>query len=389
MGSNFDRVAAYWARPSTHSQDWTSQSDVPGAFDRAGVETTTSRSPVYCLTSTVISRSMWSGVKEIGTHNENLVSAGEGEACTFVIADEVKASCGNMLVAPASRPLLTDQFALHVIWSDANPTLLWRSCILRAKTDSASATVTALKQQMDVNTFMREAAKLLQMNKVGFCNISTRVPIAFDSYKDKLATGNLVFVDRVTSATVGAPLIDFPLRRRQRPLAGDGREQRCARNDAEPAPCCPVVHRTFRPRQGDRKCTRSAPARRRQIHASGRQRQLRPRLQSGVGFTDADRVEETRRVAEVCQAHGRAGPINLQFFMSPFRGKRRIRELLQKGEFIEILVDTPLEECARSDPKGLEEKRLPVDPELYRCLVLRNPRQSGTTPESNRRRSID
>lgn len=132
---------------------------------------------------------------------------------TLVLSDEVDASRGNMLVAPGARPFVADQFQAHVIWFDANPMMPGRSYILRTETDSVSATVTTLKHQVNINSFIREAAKSLQMNEVGVCNISTQAPIAFDAYNDNRATGNFIIVDRVTNATVGAGLIDFPLRR--------------------------------------------------------------------------------------------------------------------------------------------------------------------------------
>ncbi|MGH0360673.1 elongation factor 1-alpha C-terminal domain-related protein, partial [Sinorhizobium meliloti] len=104
-------------------------------------------------------------------------------------SDEVDASRGNMLVAPGARPFVADQFQAHVIWFDANPMMPGRSYILRTETDSVSATVTTLKHQVNINSFIREAAKSLQMNEVGVCNISTQAPIAFDAYKDNRATG--------------------------------------------------------------------------------------------------------------------------------------------------------------------------------------------------------
>lgn len=275
----YGRVAAYRARSSNRCQDWTSPR-VPNAFDGDWVKTTISWSSIYCLTSTVSSRSTWSSVKEIVTRYRNHVTAREGEALFFVFADEVRASRSNMLVAPSSTPLAAGQFGAHVIWSDVNPVFPRRKYILSA--DSASATVTLLKQQVNVYTFVHEAAISLQLSEVGVCNFSTH---------GLIATGNLTFVDGVTNATVAAPLFSFPLRRPRHQLAGHGREQRCACGDAE-APCCPVVHRTFRRQHGDRKCTRQAPAPRRQSHFSVRRRQLRPRIRSGVAFTDPDRVEE-------------------------------------------------------------------------------------------------
>ncbi|MQX45346.1 GTPase - sulfate adenylate transferase subunit 1-like protein [Sinorhizobium medicae] len=182
---------------------------------------------------------------------------------------------------------------------------------------------------------------------------------------NKLATGDLIFVDGVTNATVEAPLIDFPLRRpRHQPLAGHGREQRRACSDAE-APCCPVIHQTFRRQHGDRKCTRQAPARRRQSHVSVRRRPLGPR---GVAFTDADRVEDIGRVAERSSWWAFGADIAVP------RQKAHGKRVAGEASSSEVLEDTPLEECARHGPKGLNERRLPADPECGRCLVLRSAR---------------
>ncbi|MDX0525528.1 GTPase - sulfate adenylate transferase subunit 1-like protein [Sinorhizobium medicae] len=361
MGSIFfGRVAAYMAPSSNRRQDWTCRC-VPNAFDRWGENNNQLELSIYWLTSTVSSRQTRSSVKEIVTRYRDHVTAKEGEAVFFVFA--VRASRRNTLVAPSSRPSVAGQFGAHVIWSDVNPVFPRRKYILWAKTDSAS-TVTLLNQQVNVYTSVHEAA--ISLSEVGVCNFSTHGPIAFDSYKDnKLATGDLIFVDGVTNATVAAPLIDFPLRRpRHQPLAGHGREQRRACSDAE-APCCPVIHQTFRRQHVDRKCTRQAPARRRQSHVSVRRRPLGPR---GVAFTDADRVEDIGRVAERSSWWAFGADIAVP------RQKAHGKRVAGEASSSEVLEDTPLEECARHGPKGLNERRLPADPECGRCLVLRSAR---------------
>ncbi len=333
-----------------------------------------------------------SSVKAIVTFDGNLATAAEGEAVTLVLADEVDASRGNMLVAPAARPFVADQFQAHVIWFDANPMLPGRSYILRTETDSVSATVTALKHQVNINSFAREAAKSLQMNEVGVCNISTQAPIAFDAYKDNRATGNFVFVDRVTNATVGAGMIDFPLRRADNvhwQATDVNKGARAAMKSQRPA----VLW--FTGLSGSGKST-IANALDRLLHARGKHTYMldgdnvRHGLNRDLGFTEADRVENIRRIAEVAKLMADAGLIVLVSFISPFRGERRMaRELMEAGEFIEIFVDTPLEECARRDPKGLYEKALagkianftgvsspyevPENPELHLKTVEEDP----------------
>ncbi|MEY9559088.1 sulfate adenylyltransferase subunit CysN [Sinorhizobium fredii] len=333
-----------------------------------------------------------SSVEAIVTFDGNLPTAAEGEAVTLVLADEVDASRGNMLVAPAARPFVADQFQAHVIWFDASPMLPGRGYILRTETDSVSATVTALKHQVNINSFAREAAKSLQMNEVGVCNISTQAPIVFDAYKDNRATGNFVFVDRATNATVGAGMIDFPLRRADNvhwQATDVNKAARSAMKSQRPA----VLW--FTGLSGSGKST-IANALDRLLHARGKHTYMldgdnvRHGLNRDLGFTEADRVENIRRVAEVAKLMADAGLIVLVSFISPFRGERQMaRELMEEGEFIEIFVDTPLEECARRDPKGLYEKALagkianftgvsspyeaPENPELHLKTVEEDP----------------
>ncbi|MEZ0000383.1 sulfate adenylyltransferase subunit CysN [Sinorhizobium fredii] len=333
-----------------------------------------------------------SSVEAIVTFDGNLPTAAEGEAVTLVLADEVDASRGNMLVAPAARPFVADQFQAHVIWFDASPMLPGRSYILRTESDSVSATVTALKHQVNINSFAREAAKSLQMNEVGVCNISTQAPIVFDAYKDNRATGNFVFVDRATNATVGAGMIDFPLRRADNvhwQATDVNKAARSTMKSQRPA----VLW--FTGLSGSGKST-IANALDRLLHARGKHTYMldgdnvRHGLNRDLGFTEADRVENIRRVAEVAKLMADAGLIVLVSFISPFRGERQMaRELMEEGEFIEIFVDTPLEECARRDPKGLYEKALagkianftgvsspyevPENPELHLNTVEEDP----------------
>lgn len=307
----------------------------------------------------VASSGQRSSVKAIVTFDGSLPAAAEGEAVTLVLSDEVDASRGNMLVAPSSRPFVADQFQAHVIWFGANPMLPGRSYILRTETDSVSATVTALKHQVNINSFAREAAKSLQMNEVGVCNISTQAPIAFDAYKDNRSTGNFILVDRATNATVGAGMIDFPLRRADNvhwQATDVNKGARAATKSQRPG----VLW--FTGLSGSGKST-IANALDRLLHARGKHTYMldgdnvRHGLNRDLGFTEADRVENIRRVAEVAKLMADAGLIVLVSLISPFRDERRMaRELMEEDEFIEIFVDTPLDECARRDPKGLYEK---------------------------------
>ncbi|WP_287199137.1 sulfate adenylyltransferase subunit CysN, partial [Mesorhizobium sp.] len=146
-------------------------------------------------------------VRRIVSHGGDLSQAVAGQAITLVLDDEVEVSRGNMLVSPAARPQVADQFAANIVWFDEHALLPGRSYILRTETDQTSATVTDLKYRVNVNDFAHEAAKSLEMNEVGICNISTRAPIAFDTFAENRTTGAFILIDRITNATVGAGMI--------------------------------------------------------------------------------------------------------------------------------------------------------------------------------------
>jgi bifunctional enzyme CysN/CysC len=300
-------------------------------------------------------------VRRIVTGDGELERAGEGQAVTLVLEDEVEVSRGNMLVAPEARPDVADQFSANIVWFDEQALLPGRSYILRTLTDQVSATVTELKHRIDVNSFAHEAAKALEMNEVGVVNIAAQSPIAFDAYQENRATGAFVLIDRLTNATAGAGMILHPLRRafnvHWQPLDVN-KAARAARLRQAPA----VLW--FTGLSGSGKST-VANLLEKKLHASGKLTyildgdNIRHGLNRDLGFTDEDRVENIRRVAEVARLMVDAGLIVLVSFISPFRAERRMaRELLGQGEFIEVFVDTPFEECARRDPKGLYAKAL-------------------------------
>jgi bifunctional enzyme CysN/CysC len=302
-----------------------------------------------------------SRVKRIVTQAGDLERASEGQAVTLVLEDEIEVSRGNMLVAPDNRPDVADQFAATLVWFDDHALLPGRSYILRTQTDQVNATVTELKYRVDVNTFSHEAAKSIEMNEVCICNISTQTPIAFDPYSENRATGSFIVIDRLTNRTAGAGTITFPLRRASnvhwQPLDID-RKVRSEQKHQKPA----VLW--FTGLSGSGKST-VANMLDKKLHALGKHTfildgdNVRHGLNRDLGFTEEDRVENIRRVAEVAKLMADAGLIVLVSFISPFRAERRMaRELMENGEFIEVFVDTPFEECANRDPKGLYAKAL-------------------------------
>jgi bifunctional enzyme CysN/CysC len=302
-----------------------------------------------------------SRVSRIVTHGGDLDEAVEGQAVTILIEDDIEASRGNMLVAPDARPQVADQFTANLVWFDEHALLPGRSYLLRTETDQANATVTELKYRIDINNFAHEAAKSLEMNEVGVCNVSLQTPIAFDPFAENRATGSFVLIDRRTNATVGAGMIVHGLRRAEnihwQALDVD-RAARAAIKLQRPS----VLW--FTGLSGSGKST-IANLLEKKLHSAGRHTYIldgdnvRHGLNRDLGFTEEDRVENIRRVAEVASLMADAGLIVLVSFISPFRAERQMaRELMKEGEFVEIFVDTPFEECARRDPKGLYKRAL-------------------------------
>ncbi|GLR48855.1 sulfate adenylyltransferase subunit CysN [Shinella yambaruensis] len=321
-------------------------------------------------------------IRQIVTRDGSLDRAVEGQAVTLVLADELDVSRGNMLVAPDDRPVVADQFQAHVIWFDATPLIPGRNYILRTETDSVETTVTALKYEVDVNTFAHLAAKALHMNGVAVCNFSTRAPIAFDSYAANRATGNFVLIDRMSNRTVGAGMIDFGLRRAENVHWQAMEVDRRARAALKHQKAAVVW---FTGLSGSGKST-VANRLERLLHAEGRHTYMldgdnvRHGLNKDLGFTAEDRVENIRRVAEVAKLMSDAGLIVLVSFISPFRSERQLaRDLMVEGEFIEVFVDTPIEECARRDPKGLYKKAMRG--ELANFTGISSPYEAPENPE--------
>jgi bifunctional enzyme CysN/CysC len=231
-----------------------------------------------------------------------------------------------------------------------------RSYLMRIGTRFIPARITSLKHKVDVNTLEHTAAKTLALNEIGLCNLSVSAPVAFDPYSDNRATGAFILVDRFTNATAGAGMITFGLRRatnihRQSVLVNKAARQRM--HGHRPA----ILW--FTGLSGSGKST-IANIVERELHARGAHTYMldgdnvRHGLNRDLGFTDADRVENIRRVGEVAKLFVDAGLLVLCSFISPFRAERRmVRELVDAEEFVEIFVDTPLEECIRRDPKGL------------------------------------
>jgi len=333
-------------------------------------------------------------VKRIVTADGDLDRAVAGQAVTLTLADEVEVSRGNLLVTPSARPHVADRFTARVVWFNEDALKPGRSYVLRTTTDQASATVTGLRYRLNVNDFQQEAAVDLAMNEVGLVEISTQAPLAFDGFAEDRATGAFILIDRVTNATAGAGMIVEPVRAAQNihwQQLAVGRKERAEAKNQHPA----VLW--FTGLSGSGKST-IASLLEKKLHADGRHTfildgdNIRHGLNRDLGFGEMDRVENIRRVAEVAKLMTDAGLIVIVSFISPFRAERAVaRSLMAPGEFVEIYVDTPFDECARRDPKGLYAKALrgeianftgidspyepPVVPELHLHTLGRTPEE--------------
>jgi bifunctional enzyme CysN/CysC len=300
-----------------------------------------------------------SKVARIVAGDGDQLEAVAGDAVTITLADEIDISRGDVLCAPEQRPDVSDQFAAHLLWMAEEEMLPGRPYLLKLATATVPATISALKHKVDVNTLGHLAGKTLILNEVGYCNFSLSQPLAFDPYRDNRDMGGFILIDRFTNATVGAGMIDFGLRRATNvhwQALDVNKAARAGLKRQKPA----ILW--FTGLSGSGKST-IANLVEKALAAEGRHTYLldgdnvRHGLNRDLGFTDADRVENIRRVGEAAKLFLDAGLIVLVSFISPFRSERRMaRELVEAGEFIEIFVDTPLDICIARDPKGLYRK---------------------------------
>ena len=335
-----------------------------------------------------------SKVKELLTYEGRQTSARAGEAITITLADEMDIARGDLLVSPRSRPEVSDQFAAHLIWMSDQALMPGRSYLARIGTKTTPITITGIKYKIDVNTREHLATHTLGLNDIAFCNLATGTPVAFDAYEQNRRTGSFIVIDRVTNHTLGAGMISFGLRRGtnihwQAMLIG--KSERAAHKHQKPV----IVWLTGLSGAGKSTIANIVE---RQLHAAGHHTMmldgdnLRHGLNRDLGFTEADRVENIRRAGEVAKLLVDAGLIVLCSFISPYRAERdMVRRLVSDGEFIEVFVDTPIDECARRDPKGLYAKAKagtiknftgfdapyepPTNPEIHLQTIGQHPEQ--------------
>lgn len=300
-----------------------------------------------------------SRIKSIMLGFDSAEVANTGDAVTLALEDEVDISCGDVICAASSPLQATDQFEAKLLWMADRPLVPGRSYILKMHTKDVGASVSAIKYRLDVNTGAHLAAKQLAMNDIGVVNVSLDCNVAFSPYAESRRLGAFILNDRLTNETAGAGIIDFALRRASnihwQKLTVD--QMARARIKQQTPRCIWLTGLS-----GSGKST-IANLLEKKLHDEGLHTFLldgdnvRHGLNRDLGFTEADRVENLRRVAEVAKLMVQAGLVVIVSFISPFHSERAFaRSLFAKGDFIEVFVDTPLAECERRDPKGLYAK---------------------------------
>ncbi|WP_007507430.1 sulfate adenylyltransferase subunit CysN [Pseudofrankia saprophytica] len=300
-----------------------------------------------------------STVERIVTADGDLAEAFAGQSVTISLADEIDISRGDLLAAAGSPAEVADQFECHLVWMATEPMLPGRPYLLKLGARTLNATIAQPKYKVNVNTLEHTAARTLELNEIGVANLSLDRPVPFDPYTTNRDTGGFILIDRYTHATVAAGLLHFALRRAHNihwQAVEVTKTVRASRKGQRPA----VVW--FTGLSGAGKST-IANLVEKKLHDEGFHTYLldgdnvRHGLNKDLGFTEADRVENIRRIAEVARLMADAGLIVLTSFISPFRAERQLaRDLLDPGEFIEVFVDTPLDVAETRDRKGLYAK---------------------------------
>ncbi|WP_375395008.1 sulfate adenylyltransferase subunit CysN [uncultured Sphingomonas sp.] len=298
-------------------------------------------------------------IARIVTADGDLASAVAGQSVTLTLADEVDCSRGDIIAAAGDPPQVADRFEATIVWMADEPLIPGRAYAFKSATQTVSATVHPPKYQMNVNTLEQLAAKTLDLNAIGVAEIATDRPIVFAPYADSRTLGGFILIDKATKATIAAGMIRFGLRRAQNvhwQALDVGREDLARIKNQSPR----VLW--FTGLSGAGKST-IANLVAKKLHRMNRHAFLldgdnvRHGLNKDLGFTEADRIENIRRVGEVAKLMADAGLIVITAFISPFRAERdMVRAMLPPGEFVEIHIDTALDEAERRDVKGLYAK---------------------------------
>ncbi|GGJ64229.1 adenylyl-sulfate kinase [Sphingopyxis bauzanensis] len=321
-------------------------------------------------------------IARIVTLDGDLDAAVAGQSVTLTLADEVDCSRGDVIAAADAPPEAADQFEATLVWMADEAMIAGRAYWLKLATQTVSATIQQPKYEINVNTLDHLAAKTLELNGIGVVELSTDKPIVFEAYADNRTLGGFILIDKLTNATVAAGMLHFSLRRAQNVhwQASDvDRDMRANLKNQRPALLW------FTGLSGSGKST-IANLVEKQLHRMNRHSFLldgdnvRHGLNRDLGFTEADRIENIRRVGEVAKLMTDAGLIVITAFISPFRVERdMVRSMLPDSEFIEIFIDTPLAEAERRDVKGLYKKARAG--QLKNFTGIDSPYEAPETPE--------
>ncbi|MDB3855434.1 sulfate adenylyltransferase subunit CysN [Euryarchaeota archaeon] len=300
-----------------------------------------------------------STIKSIVTWGGNLTKAKAGQSVTIILDDEIDVSRGDVITISEDPCSEADQFQARILWMNDNPMMPGRQYLLKSNSQSAMLTLGRLKHRIDVNTLDHLPAKTLELNEIGVCNISLDKRIAFDSYDKNQTMGGFIVIDRLSNNTVGMGLIDFALRRSENihwQKMDVSQESRAEQKSQVPK----IIW--FTGLSGSGKSS-IANILEKKLQSLGRHTitldgdNIRHGINRDLGFTDADRVENIRRVGEVAKLMLNSGLICITSFISPFESERKmVRSLVSENEFIEVFVDTPLSVCEQRDVKGLYAK---------------------------------
>jgi bifunctional enzyme CysN/CysC len=300
-----------------------------------------------------------STVKRMVTYDGDLDEVVANQSLTITLEDEIDVSRGDVIAAANSPAVVADQFEANIVWMAQEPLVPGRHYVLKLGTRTVGAKLSPPKYGVNVNTLEHTALKTLELNEIGVCTLTLDRPIPFDPYHENRDMGGFILIDRLTNNTVAAGMLNFELRRSQNvhwQAVEVNKEARAVLGSHRPA----VIWFTGLSGAGKSAIANLVEKR---LHAAGARTYLldgdnvRHGLNKDLGFTDADRIENMRRVAEVSRLMVDAGLIVLVSFISPFREEReQARSLLEPGEFCEVFVDTPLDVAEARDVKGLYRK---------------------------------
>lgn len=321
-------------------------------------------------------------ISKIVSFDGELEEAVAGQSLTLCLSDEIDCSRGGVIAAADNPPESADQFEASIVWMDDEALTVGRSYWLKLGSQMVSATVQEPKYTINVNSMEQLAAKTLELNEIGVSQITTEKPIIFESYEDDQSLGGFILIDKMTNATVGAGMLNFSLRRAQNVHWQETditREARASLKNQKPA----VLW--FTGLSGSGKST-IANVVEKKLHRMNRHTFLldgdnvRHGLNKDLGFTDADRIENIRRVGEVARLLTDSGQIVITAFISPFRAEREmVRNMIPEGEFMEVFVDTPLSVAEERDVKGLYKKAR--SGELKNFTGIDSPYEAPEKPE--------